>query len=128
MAQPMRMLGAMWIRSWRRMPSRSGQNGITCMRPTAPLGETAQRSKRLSTSMSAITRPGGRRASPARCGAVDLPEDVEPLVLFLHDAPQPRLHQRVPHRRVVMIGEALRLTDGLRDHLPQLSIELLIRV
>src|SRR5438067_18632 len=68
-----------------------------------------------------------RLTGPVRL-AVDLPEDVEPLVLFLHDAPQPRLHQRVPHRRVVMIGEALRLTDGLRDHLPKPSIELLIRV
>src|SRR5213595_3169058 len=49
------------------MPRRSGQNGITCMRPTAPAGDTAQRSKRLSTSMSAMTRPGGKRASPGRC-------------------------------------------------------------
>src|SRR3984893_3299353 len=49
------------------MPRRSGQNGITCMRPTAPAGDTAQRSKRLSTSMTAMTRPGGKRASPRRC-------------------------------------------------------------
>src|SRR5438874_6431178 len=49
------------------MPRRSGQNGITCMRPTAPAGDTAQRSKRLSTSMSAMTRPGGKRAFPGRC-------------------------------------------------------------
>src|SRR5882762_11262603 len=49
------------------MPRRSGQNGITCIRPTAPAGDTAQRSKRLSTSMSAMTRPGGKRASPRRC-------------------------------------------------------------
>src|SRR6266480_3299217 len=63
----MRMLGATCISSWRRMPRRSGQNGITCMRPTAPAGDTAQRSKRLSTSMSAMTRPGGKRASPGRC-------------------------------------------------------------
>src|SRR2546429_2391024 len=63
----MRMLGATCISSWRRMPRRSGQNGITCMRPTAPAGDTAQRLKRLSTSMSAMTRPGGKRASPGRC-------------------------------------------------------------
>src|SRR3984893_13994773 len=37
------------------------------MRPTAPAGDTAQRSKRLSTSMTAMTRPGGKRASPRRC-------------------------------------------------------------
>src|SRR5215831_10093094 len=37
------------------------------MSPTAPAGETAQRSKRLSTSITAITSPGGRRISPARC-------------------------------------------------------------
>ena len=48
------------------MPSRSGQKGITCISPTAPAGETAQRSKRLSTAISAMTSPGGRRASPAR--------------------------------------------------------------
>src|SRR5882672_509227 len=63
----MRMLGATCISSWRRMPRRSGQNGITCMRPTAPAGDTAQRSKRLSISMTAMTRPGGKRASPRRC-------------------------------------------------------------
>src|SRR5882672_5149937 len=63
----MRMLGATCMSSWRRMPRRSGQNGITCMRPTAPAGDTAQRSKRLSTSMTAMTRPGGKRASPRRC-------------------------------------------------------------
>src|SRR6195256_4291723 len=49
------------------MPRRSGQNGITCMRPTAPARDTAQRSKRLSTSMTAMTSPGGKRASPGRC-------------------------------------------------------------
>src|SRR5919109_1307773 len=74
------MLGAMWISSWRRIPSRSGQNGITCMRPTAPVGETAQRSKRLSTSMSAITRPGGNRATRgARSAPEALPQERERL-------------------------------------------------
>src|SRR5580658_2384963 len=49
------------------MPSRSGQNGITCMSPTAPLEETAQRSKRLSIVITAITSPGARRGrSPGR--------------------------------------------------------------
>jgi hypothetical protein len=46
------------------MPSRSGQKGITCMSPTAPADDTAQRSKRLSTAINAITSPGGSRASP----------------------------------------------------------------
>jgi hypothetical protein len=36
------------------------------MRPTAPAEETAQRSKRLSTAITAMTSPGGRRTSPER--------------------------------------------------------------
>src|SRR6185437_2352186 len=49
------------------MPNRSGQKGITCIRPTAPAEETAQRLKSLSTSMTAITSPGGSLDSPVRC-------------------------------------------------------------
>ena len=69
------------------MPSCSGQNGITCMRPTAPAEETAQRSKRLSTSMTRHHQPGrqARLAGAVRL-AVDLLEDVEALVLLLDDA------------------------------------------
>src|SRR5690606_6089234 len=51
------------------MPSSCGQKGMICISPTAPALDTAQRSKRLSTSITAITRPGGRRTSPGRCAS-----------------------------------------------------------
>ena len=49
------------------MPSRSGQYGITCISPTAPVEDTAQRLKSLSTSITAMTSPGGSLVSPGRC-------------------------------------------------------------
>ena len=48
------------------MPSCSGQNGMTCIRPTAPALDTAQGSKPLSTSSTAMTRPGGSNETPGR--------------------------------------------------------------
>ena len=56
--------------------------------------------------------------------AVHLPENIETLVFLLDDAPQPRLHQRVPDGGVVLVGEALRLRDRLRDHRLQLRVTL----
>src|SRR6185437_5499968 len=67
MAQPILMLGATCTSSQPFIPSFVGQYGITCISPTAPAGETAQRLKSLSTCITAITRPGGTLDSPGRC-------------------------------------------------------------
>src|SRR3984893_6950354 len=58
--------------------------------------------------------------------AIHLLENIETLVFLLDDAPQPRLHERVPDGGVVLVGEALRLPDRLRDHRLQLRVTLLV--
>src|SRR6266513_2907871 len=65
-----------------------------------------------------------RLAPPVRL-AVHLLENIEPLVSLPDDAPQPRLHERVPHGGVVLVGEALRLPDRLGHHGLQLLVTLL---
>jgi hypothetical protein len=66
-----------------------------------------------------------RLAPPVRF-AVHLLENIETLVFLPDDAPQPRLHQRVPDGGVVLVGEALGLRDRLRDHRLQLRVALLV--
>src|SRR5205814_450461 len=66
-----------------------------------------------------------RLAPPVRF-AVHLLENIETLVSLPDDAPQPRLHERVPDGRVVLVGEALGLRDRLRDHRLQLRVALLV--
>src|SRR5256885_12743264 len=66
-----------------------------------------------------------RLSRPVRF-AVHLLEDIETLVFLPDDAPQPRLHERVPDGGVVLVGEALRLRDRLRDHRLQLRVTLLV--
>jgi len=58
--------------------------------------------------------------------AINLFEDVEPLVFLFHDAAQPRLHERVPDSGVVVIREALGLHDRLLHDGPELRILLLV--
>ena len=60
--------------------------------------------------------------------AVHLLENFHALVVFLHDDAQTRLHQRVPDRRVVVVGEALRFADGLLDDALQSGVLLLVGV
>jgi hypothetical protein len=60
--------------------------------------------------------------------AVDLFENVEPLVLILHDAPQPRLHECVPDRGVVVVCKAFGLPDGVLYDSLELGVFLLIGV
>ena len=80
--------------SRRCMPSCSGQNGMTCIRPTAPALETAQRSKRLSTSSTASTSPGGSGAAPLRCvSQYTVRSSATPLVVIGHVAAQLGFHQ-----------------------------------
>src|SRR5439155_7505208 len=64
-----------------------------------------------------------RLSRPVRF-AVHLLEDIETLVFLPDDAPQPRLHERVPDGGVVLVGEALRLRVRLRDHRLQLRVTL----
>jgi gamma-glutamyltranspeptidase/glutathione hydrolase len=57
--------------------------------------------------------------------AIHVLENLHALVVFLHDRAQPGLHQRVPHRRVIVVAETLGLGDGLLDDVLQLRIALL---
>ena len=79
------------------MPSRRGQKGMTCIRPTAvPAEETAQRSKRLSTSMTAMSNAGGRLAFRL---AMHLLEDRGPfsVVLYALETRPSAFHDQQPH-------------------------------
>ena len=56
--------------------------------------------------------------------AIGGPQDLQALFAVADHAPQLGLHQRVPDRRVVFVGEALGLRDGLCHHTAQLRIGL----
>ena len=86
------------------MPSCRGQNGMICISPTAPAEDTAHRSKRLSTSMTAMTRPGGS-SEPARL-AVNMVKDVGALPVILDDLPERGFHGDEPHLPVEFVLEA----------------------
>ncbi len=60
--------------------------------------------------------------------AVDLFEDVQPVVLFAHDRAQTGLHELVPDRGVVFVAEALGFGDGSRDDGLECGVALLIGV
>ncbi len=105
------------------MPSCSGQNGMTCIRPTAPALETAQGSKRLSTSSMAITNPGGSGVASVRwVSQYTVCRICSRSASSPTKRPQLRLHQRVPHRRVVTVDEALGLPDRLLHDWAQLRV------
>ena len=78
------------------------------MRPTAPAGDTAQRSKRLSTSISASTRSGGScSVGIALRLAVNMIENLDPRFVRGHEPREPRLHGLVPDLGIELVCEAI---------------------
>ena len=60
--------------------------------------------------------------------AVHLFENFHALVAILDELAQARLHQRVPDRRVIVVGETLGLADGLLDDALEGRVLLLVGV
>ena len=60
--------------------------------------------------------------------AINLFENFHALVAILDELAQARLHQRVPDRRVIVVGETLGLADGLLDDPFERRVLLLVGV
>src|SRR5437016_774067 len=98
------------------MPSFSGQKGITCIKPTAPAEETAQRSKRLSTLIRPMTRPGARARLTRQARANEIERIVEGKLAALGLAAMAvlqlaRLDPPLAHHHAMRNPEQLRIRE-----------------